>query len=112
SHLDSVPNGGILDGALGVIAALEVLRTMREAGLKPRLPLEVIGTAEEEGRFGGMFGAQALAGQLSREWLQAARDEAGMRLVDAMRAQGLDPYAAFGASRAEGSIAAFLELHV
>ncbi|MCT8997855.1 Zn-dependent hydrolase [Chelativorans intermedius] len=112
SHLDSVPDGGMFDGALGVLAALESVRAMREAGFAPARPVEVIATAEEEGRFGGMFGAQALAGQVTREWLETAQDEAGTRLADAMRAQGLDPLAALDAKRPQGSIHAFLELHV
>lgn len=112
SHLDSVPDGGMFDGALGVVAALECVRAMKEAGLKPASPIEVIATAEEEGRFGGMFGAQALAGQVTREWLETAHDEGGTRLFDAMRAQGLEPDEALKAKRPEGSIAAFLELHV
>lgn len=112
SHLDSVPNGGMFDGALGVIAALECARTMKEAGVTPTRPLEVIATAEEEGRFGGMFGAQALAGQVSREWLETALDEGGTRLFDAMCAQGLEPYEALKAKRPANSIAAFLELHI
>ncbi|WEX08215.1 Zn-dependent hydrolase [Chelativorans sp. AA-79] len=112
SHLDSVPDGGMFDGALGVMAALECVRSMKEAGFRPVLPLEVIATSEEEGRFGGMFGAQALAGQVTREWLEMARDDAGTRLADAMRSQGLDPREALKAKRPAGSIAAFLELHV
>ncbi len=112
SHLDSVPNGGMFDGALGVIAGLECVRSMREMGLTPALPIEVIATAEEEGRFGGMFGSQALAGQVTRKWLETARDDSGTRLFDAMCAQSMDPYEALKAKRPEGSIAAFLELHV
>lgn len=112
SHLDTVPDGGMFDGALGVVAALECVRTMKECGLQPRLPLEVMATADEEGRFGGMFGSQALAGKITREWLETARDESGTRLFDAMRAQGLDPERALQAKRPEGTIAAFLELHV
>ncbi|MDZ5699271.1 Zn-dependent hydrolase [Chelativorans sp. M5D2P16] len=112
SHLDSVPDGGMFDGALGVVAGLECVRAMKEAGCTPARPVEVMATAEEEGRFGGMFGAQALTGQVTREWLETARDDAGMRLFDAMRAQGLDPYRALEAKRPEGTIAAFLELHV
>ncbi|WP_274423306.1 Zn-dependent hydrolase [Chelativorans sp. YIM 93263] len=112
SHLDSVPDGGMFDGALGVLAALECVRAMREAGWVPVRPVEVMATAEEEGRFGGMFGAQALAGQVTREWLETARDDGGTRLFEAMRAQGLEPYKALEAKRPEGSIAAFLEIHV
>lgn len=112
SHLDTVPDGGMLDGALGVLAALEAVRTMKEAGLTPARPIEVIATAEEEGRFGGMFGAQALAGTVTSEWLETARDDGGTRLADAMRAQGMDPRKALDAKRPEGSIAVFLELHI
>ena len=52
SHIDSVPAGGIFDGVLGVVAGLEVVRTMQENGIEPGFPIEVIGTSEEEGRFG------------------------------------------------------------
>src|SRR5690606_18600748 len=54
----------------------------------------------------------ALAGKITREWLETARDESGTRLFDAMRAQGLDPERALQAKRPEGTIAASLELHV
>jgi beta-ureidopropionase / N-carbamoyl-L-amino-acid hydrolase len=112
SHLDSVPAGGVFDGALGVVAGLEVLRTMRESGLKPRYPVEVIGTSEEEGRFGGMLGAQALTGHLTLEWLESAADEHGYKLMDAMEAAGLDYRKALHAYRRPETIHAFLEMHV
>lgn len=112
SHLDSVPMGGPFDGALGVLAALEGVRAMMEAGLRPARPVEVVCTADEEGRFGGMLGSQAICGQVSPAWIEAAVDEAGVRLADALRAQGLDPGAAGAAARDPAGIAAFLELHV
>lgn len=112
SHLDSVPSGGRFDGALGVIAGLECVRSLRDRGIQPGSPIEVIATSEEEGRFGGMLGAQALAGRLTREQLESARDDNGLALTEALRAQGLDPEAALAASRDPGSIKAFLELHV
>jgi beta-ureidopropionase / N-carbamoyl-L-amino-acid hydrolase len=112
SHLDSVPAGGVFDGALGVVAGLEVLRTMRESGLEPRYPVEVIGTSEEEGRFGGMLGAQALTGHLTLEWLESAADEHGYKLMDAMEAAGLDYRKALHAYRRPETIHAFLEMHV
>ncbi|MEX0760213.1 MAG: M20/M25/M40 family metallo-hydrolase, partial [Tistlia sp.] len=68
SHLDTVPEGGLFDGALGACAALECVRALKESGFEPARPLEVVATAEEEGRFGGMFGAQALAGRLTADW--------------------------------------------
>ncbi|GGN47627.1 MAG: Zn-dependent hydrolase [Novosphingobium sp.] len=112
SHIDSVPAGGIFDGVLGVIAGLEVVRTMQDNGIVPDFPIEVIATAEEEGRFGGMLGAQALTGQLTLDWLERAADERGNRLVDAMSAVGLDYHKALHAYRRPETIKAFLELHV
>ncbi|GGC40279.1 Zn-dependent hydrolase [Novosphingobium marinum] len=112
SHLDSVPAAGIFDGVLGVVAGLECVRAMKEAGHEPYYPIDVIGTSEEEGRFGGMLGAQALSGQLTREWLDSASDESGYSLKDAMRAAGLDPYDALHAYRRPESIRAFIEMHV
>jgi N-carbamoyl-L-amino-acid hydrolase len=110
SHLDTVPQGGAYDGTLGVCAALEAIRTMKEAGLKPLHPVEVVCTADEEGRFGGMFGSQAICGEIGLDWIEAAVDDAGVRLADAMREQGLDPAAV--APRNLGEIAVFLELHI
>ena len=112
SHLDSVPAGGIFDGVMGVISGLEVVRTMQEAGIGPAFPIEIVGTSEEEGRFGGMLGAQAMTGHLTREWLDSARDEHGYALKDAMEAVGLDPHDALHAYRRPEEIRAFLEVHV
>ena len=112
SHLDTVPMGGFFDGALGVSAALECVRTLIEAGIAPAAPIEVIATAEEEGRFGGMLGAQALAGVIDDAWFRAARDEDDVMLVDALRAQGFDPEAVASAARNRRDVKAFLELHI
>jgi beta-ureidopropionase / N-carbamoyl-L-amino-acid hydrolase len=112
SHLDTVPGGGPLDGALGVLVGLEVLRTVKASGIELRHPLEVIDFSDEEGRFGGMFGSQALAGQLTPERIQGARDLQGISLVDAMAAWGLDANDALGARRDPATIHAFLELHI
>ena len=112
SHLDTVPEGGAFDGALGVCAALECARTMRDAGLRPKIAVEVVATSEEEGRFGGMLGSQAMAGLVGREWLESAADADGVRLADAMRARGLEPGEVLSAARKAGSVRAFLELHI
>jgi len=112
SHLDSVPMGGTLDGTLGVLAGLECVRTLMESGQVPKRPIEVIATSEEEGRFGGMFGVQALCGLVTSEWIEQARDDSGVPLTEAMRAQGLDPYAALEARRDPSTLKAFLELHI
>jgi len=112
SHLDTVPAGGIFDGSLGVVAALEVLRLCKDAELQLDYPLELIATSEEEGRFGGMLGAQAIAGELTPEIILGAHDADGNRLADAMRAAGLEPLDALGARRKPESMRAFLELHI
>ena len=112
SHLDSVPAGGIFDGALGVVAGLEVLRQCRDAQLDLEWPIEVLGTSEEEGRFGGMLGAQAIAGALTPEFLLNAHDADGNKLADAMRARGMEPMNAMDARRTSDTMRAFIELHV
>lgn len=112
SHIDSVPAGGMFDGALGVIAGLEVLRCCSENKLELNWPIELVATAEEEGRFGGMLGAQSIAGMLTPEMLLTAHDADGYKLTEAMKAAGLDPMQALEARRPPGSMRAFLELHV
>lgn len=112
SHLDTVPEGGAFDGALGVAVALECVRSMRDVGFAPQLAVEVVATSEEEGRFGGMLGSQAIAGLVTRDWLEAAVDAGGVRIVDAMRAAGLDLEAIPAAARSRDDIRAYLELHV
>ncbi|GMG85603.1 Zn-dependent hydrolase [Paralimibaculum aggregatum] len=110
SHLDTVPCGGPYDGTLGVLAALEAVRAMKEAGIAPVRPVEVVCTADEEGRFGGMLGSQAICGEVGADWIAGAIDDTGVRLADAMRAQGLDP--ARPEPRDPADIAVFLELHI
>ncbi|MCP4384418.1 MAG: Zn-dependent hydrolase, partial [Hyphomicrobiales bacterium] len=112
SHLDTVPEGGAFDGSLGVCVALECVRAMRDAGIKPKSAIVVVATAEEEGRFGGMLGSQSITGAVTRAWIEQATDSDGIGLVDAMTAQGLDPFGALGAAWPNGSIKAFLELHI
>lgn len=112
SHLDTVVNGGAFDGALGVCAALECIRTLKKAGVEPKTAIEVVATSEEEGRFGGMLGSQALAGRLTQDWIEQAVDADGHKLIDVMSGHGLDPSAILAAARPQGSIKAFLELHI
>ena len=66
SHIDTVPEGGPLDGALGVLAGLECLQTIREARLPVRRPLAVVAWSDEEGRYGSLFGSRAFTGKLDR----------------------------------------------
>ncbi|WP_207951841.1 Zn-dependent hydrolase [Pseudomaricurvus alcaniphilus] len=112
SHLDSVPAGGIFDGTLGIVAGLECIRVIKEAGLKLNAPIELIATSEEEGRFGGMLGAQALTGKLTLDWLEQARDPKGERLTEAMAKCDLNYHDALTVFRAPDSVKAFIELHI
>jgi beta-ureidopropionase / N-carbamoyl-L-amino-acid hydrolase len=112
SHTDTVPNGGILDGALGVLAGLECLRVMKEAKIVPRFPVELVNFCDEEGRFGGMLGSQALVGDLNRASIFSKRDPDGISLKTVMEKQGLDPMGLLEVQRQPETVRAFLELHI
>jgi N-carbamoyl-L-amino-acid hydrolase len=112
SHLDTVPGAGHLDGALGVLVALESLRRIKEENLQRDYPLEAVAFSDEEGRFGGMLGSQAVSGTLSPESILAAEDLDGVKLTDAMKAFGLNAMDALHAKRNPESIHAFIELHI
>jgi N-carbamoyl-L-amino-acid hydrolase len=112
SHMDSVPGAGHLDGALGVLVSLECLRRIKELDLPLGRPLEAVAFTDEEGRFGGMFGSQAVSGRLTPESIYTARDLDGVTLTEAMQARGLNAMDALRARRTANSIHAFLELHI
>lgn len=112
SHIDSVPNAGHLDGALGVLCGLEALRTLSESDVALKRPVELIAFSDEEGRFGGMFGSQAISGEITPEWLLESADLEGVRLIDAMAERGLDAMDALCAARRPESLHAFVELHI
>jgi len=112
SHLDTVPGAGHLDGALGVLVGLECLRRFKEEAVALRFPLEVVAFSDEEGRFGGMLGSQAIAGSLTPEKIHQAIDLHGVSLIDAMKQRGYDALQALYARRNPESIHSFLELHI
>ncbi len=112
SHIDTVPGGGPLDGALGVLVGLECLRRLRELDCELCKPLESVAFSDEEGRFGGLFGSQAVAGMLSPGHIHQARDLDNVSLVEAMAAHGLDAMQALGARRRPDSLDAYVELHI
>ena len=112
SHIDTVPKAGHLDGALGVLCGLEALRVLKAQGVALQHPLELVAFADEEGRFGGMLGSQAMTGALTPESLLAARDADGVSLTAAMREHGLNALDALRAARDPASIRAFVELHI
>jgi hydantoinase/carbamoylase family amidase len=111
SHLDSVPNGGRYDGALGVLAGLEALRTIGEAGLSLPVDLEVIDFTDEEGTLAGELGSGALAGTLSPATLLQPRG-GRHNLVDGLARAGLDEAHLGDARRDPATLAGYLELHI
>ncbi len=112
SHIDSVPNGGMLDGALGVLTALECLRRIKEEGVRLRYPLELVAFTDEEGAFGGFFGSFAFTGVLKAQEIPDIRDSQGLRITDAMARHGMDAVQAPTAFRDPREIRAYVELHI
>lgn len=114
SHLDTVPNGGRFDGALGVAAALEILTAARAAGAPEAERLALVCFTDEEGvRFDtGMTGSRAVAGTLREGELTDATTSDGHRLADVLTEHGLDPGLFHHASSRRAAIATFLELHI
>jgi hydantoinase/carbamoylase family amidase len=114
SHLDSVPGGGWLDGALGVMAALELLRTLAAGGDAPARSVVLVDWADEEGvRFGrSLFGSSAAAGTLDPAELRGISAPDGRPAEEVLAAVGVDlERAPEAAGRLEG-LAAYLELHI
>jgi beta-ureidopropionase / N-carbamoyl-L-amino-acid hydrolase len=119
SHLDTVPHGGAYDGALGVLAGLEVALTLKESGVRLPFHLEVVDFTDEEGRFGYFFGSRALVGGHTEASIAAFLDAAGEGEepadLPAMWAQvpgQLAPDAVLAARRPAESLAGYLELHI
>jgi N-carbamoyl-L-amino-acid hydrolase len=113
-HIDSVPNGGWLDGALNVMAAVEVLRRIAEEG-EPATTVRLVNWADEEGaRFGrSLFGSSAASGTMAdQEEIRNRTDADGIRWEDALREHGVDLDRALDAQRQLENAAAYLELHI
>lgn len=112
SHTDTVPNGGRYDGALGVVAALACVRSLHEAGVDLRHPVEVIDFAAEEATLGGgTLGSLAMTGRLQRGALMSAAWDGRPAAVH-IRDAGLDPMSLGRAVRPKRCLAAYLELHI
>jgi beta-ureidopropionase / N-carbamoyl-L-amino-acid hydrolase len=113
-HIDSVPNGGWLDGALNVVAGLEVLRRIADEGAPP-VTVRLVSWADEEGaRFGrSLFGSSAASGTMADQAeLKERRDADGVRWEDALAAHGVDLDRALEARRQLEGAGAYLELHI
>jgi len=112
SHIDSVPEGGRFDGALGVLCAVEAVEALLDDGVVLRRPVEVVGWCDEEGaRFGiGLFGSSAAFGRLP-DGAAARADKDGVTIAAALRAIGESGDPARATREASG-LAAYLELHI
>jgi beta-ureidopropionase / N-carbamoyl-L-amino-acid hydrolase len=113
-HLDSVPNGGWLDGCLNVLAGAEVLRRVADERTPP-VTLRLVNWADEEGaRFGrSLFGSSAAAGSMAdQDELRLLKDGDGISLPDAIGAYGVSLDSALDAGSELDSAAAYLELHI
>ncbi|MDE1171612.1 MAG: hydantoinase/carbamoylase family amidase [Verrucomicrobium sp.] len=115
SHLDSVPHGGWLDGCLGVVAGLEVLRRIAaQYNGKPPVTVRLVDWTDEEGaRFGkSLFGSSACAGTLDLDEARSLKDKDGIPLPEAVKAHGIDLATAKDAGKELKNAAAYLELHI
>jgi len=114
SHIDSVPDGGWLDGALGVLGGLEVLRTLAASGTPPPVTVALVDWADEEGaRFGrSLLGSGLATGTLDPRDVRDVADRDGVALADALRAHGVDVRAAPAARSRLEPVVAYLELHI
>lgn len=113
SHIDTVVGGGRFDGILGVLAALEVVQTIQEQGIRLRHTVEVIDFLGEEPSDYGVscIGSRAMVGALTTDMLDAV-NPAGETLRDGIRRMGGRPEALTRGLRTPGSVTAFLELHI
>ena len=112
SHIDTVPNGGVLDGTYGVLAALEVARVIKESQFEYPKAFECVAFVDEEGRYFDGLGSKAVCGDVSPDEVNSARDAAGNLLTTDMLAAGFDPNRIMEAVRAADEISAFVELHI
>src|SRR6266581_9782179 len=113
-HIDSVPNGGWLDGSLNVVAGVELLRRIAEEGTPP-VTVRLVNWADEEGaRFGrSLFGSSAAAGSMAdQDELRQRKDAEGTLLPDALADHGVELDRALEARNQLENAAAYLELHI
>ena len=114
-HIDSVPNGGWLDGCLNTMAALESLRRIIDQyGTEPPVTIRLVDWADEEGaRFGkSLFGSSACSGTLDMEEARVLVDRDGIKLTDAIKKYGIDFERVKDSGQELENAAAYLELHI
>ena len=111
SHLDTVPDGGCYDGSIGVLAALEVLRTIKDAGIQLPVHLEAINFTDEEGCWHPHLGSGALTGTLTENY-NSDRDRDYGPFRAALYRAGIPPNNIHKAKRDPATVAGYLELHI
>ncbi|MCA9837061.1 MAG: hydantoinase/carbamoylase family amidase [Trueperaceae bacterium] len=113
-HMDSVPNGGWLDGCLNVLAGLEVIRRIKDQYGTPPVTVQLVDWADEEGaRFGrSLFGSSSCAGTMNPDEERNRTDKDGIHFEDALKRCGVDIDKAHLANKNLKNVAAHLELHV
>ena len=114
-HIDSVPNGGWLDGSLDTLAGLEILRRLdAQYNGKPPVTVRLVDWADEEGaRFGkSLFGSSACSGHLDLDEARELRDKEGITLPAALEANGIDFEKVKDCRKELANAAAYLELHI
>jgi len=114
-HIDSVPNGGWLDGCLNVIAGVEILRRINsQNNSKPPITIRLVDWADEEGaRFGkSLFGSSACSGNLNLDEARGLKDKNGITLPDALKEFGVDFERVKDSGKELKNAAAYLELHI
>jgi hydantoinase/carbamoylase family amidase len=113
SHIDTVPNGGPLDGSYGVLAGIEVMRAIVEKGIRTRNGIEVVAFTEEEGvRFPTFLGSRGFTRALSKEHIYSLRDRNGVSFRQALADAGYNQDELLPAHRRLDEIKAYLELHI
>ncbi|ADD68824.1 amidase, hydantoinase/carbamoylase family [Denitrovibrio acetiphilus DSM 12809] len=114
SHIDTVPEGGHYDGVIGVLSALEIVRTLNDGNVKTRRPVEVVNfSSEESSRFGvATLGSKAMEGKLNLALLNKLKDKNGISLYEALKGCGYDADHIESAKVDPKSIYAFLEMHI
>src|SRR3954471_22361024 len=114
-HIDSVPNGGWLDGCLNTLAGVEILRRINEQYKgKPPVTVRLVDWCDEEGaRFGkSLFGSSACSGKIDMDETRGLKDKDGVRLVDAVKEHGIDFEKVKESGKELNNAAAYLELHI
>src|SRR2546430_14412912 len=114
-HIDSVPNGGWLDGCLNTLAGVEILRRIAEQFKgKPPVTVRLVDWCDEEGaRFGkSLFGSSACSGKIDMNETRKLKDKDGIRLVEAVKEHGIDFEKVKDSGKELKNAAAYIELHI